>query len=107
MYCFVKSAYLFCILSFKNILLVRYEKERLQDQMKIQNLTEDFKLLKIKLKNGELQQLAETRSSEKANSSCRKEDDKSRVNRFAGLENRDQMVGILNLYVRRFCKIIH
>ena len=82
---------------------MRYEKERLQDQMKIQNLTEDFKILKIKHQNGELHQLAEKRSSEKANSISRKEDDKSRVNRFAGLENRDQMVGI---NVSRFCKII-
>ena len=74
---------------------MRYEKERLQDQMKVQNLTEDFKLLKIKHQNGELHQLAENRSLEKANSSSRKDDDKNRINRFAGLENRDQMVRII------------
>ena len=74
-------------------MLVRYEKERLQDQLKIQNLTEDFKLLKNKHQNGELEQLAENRSTEKANG--RKDDDKSRINRFAGLEIRDQMVRII------------
>ncbi len=72
---------------------MRYEKERMQDQLKIKNLTEDFKLLKIKHLNGELQQLAEKRSdAEKANNSSGKDDERLKLNRFAGLENRDQMV---------------
>jgi len=76
-------------------LLKRYEKERYHDQLKINNLTEEFRLLKTKYKNGELQELVEHRMNpeERAQSSRRsKEEERNKINRFAGLESRDQMV---------------
>lgn len=75
----------------KKILLARFEKERQQDQNKIMNLTEEYRILKSKFQSGELQSLAETRQNSGKNSS-RRDDERMKLNRFAGLEQRDQLV---------------
>mmetsp|Transcript_13315 Transcript_13315/g.18267 ORF Transcript_13315/g.18267 Transcript_13315/m.18267 type:complete len:228 (-) Transcript_13315:159-842(-) len=85
----------------RGILLKRYEKERYQDQLKISNLTEEFRLLKTKFKNGELQELVQHRMNpeERAQSSRRnKDEERNKLNRFAGLENRDQMLFRANIF---------
>jgi uncharacterized protein YwqG len=69
--------------------LERFQKERLQEQRRIEHLTNDFFTLQKKFERGELELIQE----ERIHSGRKKEvDSEFQPNRFVGLEDRDGQV---------------
>ncbi len=74
-------------------LSIRFEKERSDDQARIQHLTHDLTALKEKVQNGDLQKVSDYRLGKP---STERATDRERPNRFAGIEDYDQIVsGVL------------
>lgn len=69
----------------------RFEKERLLDQTKIQQLASDLTIMKQKAACGELQSVREIRKERPSSGKSR---DDFLSNRFVGLEKHEQVVSI-------------
>ncbi len=69
----------------KNMLVARYEKERVLDQAKIQYLSNDLIALKEKVSNGDMQQVKDNREGRVTRTI-------DMHNRFAGIEDHNQIV---------------
>lgn len=76
----------------KSVLLRRYEKERQNDQERIENLSKDFFTLQQKLVSGDLGQLQEQRSSVTQHTTTTHRTDGSNKNRFVGLESHNDII---------------
>ncbi len=71
----------------KSMLVARYEKERVLDQAKIQYLSNDLIALKEKVSNGDMQQVKDNREGRITRTI-------DTHNRFAGIEDHNQIVRI-------------
>lgn len=81
-------------------LLERFTKERKTDQERIECLSNDFRSLQQKFKNGELKELQDERSQYSGRNSTTSHNDKDlQHNRFVGLEDRDGEVSYDSLCI--------